>query len=190
MASKGEMTRAKILNAALDLIEKQGFHNTGLQQIIKESGAPKGSLYFHFPEGKDQIASLALAEGANVIKVLLEQAFSASQSAQQAIEFMVNGLIIRLKESDYCKGCPVATVALEVGDDHPSVRLACESAYQDWIAVIAQGLRGFGLPAVRAEKEATVALSMIEGSLILAKVRRDPEPLRQVAQAMADRFKR
>lgn len=188
MMSKGEQTRARILDTTLDLIEKQGFHNTGLQQIIRESGTPKGSLYFHFPEGKDQIAALALAQGAAVIQTLIEQAFSVSQSPNQALDLMVKGLTARLVESGYHKGCPVATVALEVGNQHPKVKAACESAYDNWLTVIAGGLRSAGISPARARKEATLALSMIEGALILAKVQQNPAPLKQVAKAIAERL--
>ena len=188
MKSKGEQTRARVLETTLDLMEKQGFHNTGLQQIIKESGTPKGSLYFHFPEGKDQIAALALAQGAGVIQALIEQAFSVSASPRQALDLMVKGLTARLVESDYHKGCPVATVALEVGSNHPQVKQACESAYNSWLTVIASGLKEAGLSPARARKESTLALSMIEGALILAKVHRDPAPLKQVAKAMTERL--
>ncbi|MDX1694463.1 MAG: TetR/AcrR family transcriptional regulator [Ketobacteraceae bacterium] len=188
MMSKGEQTRARVLQTTLDLMERQGFHNTGLQQIIKESGTPKGSLYFHFPEGKDQIAALALAQGAAIIQGLIEQAFAASRSPRQAMDMVVKGLTVRLVESDFCKGCPVATVALEIGDQHPLVKQACEAAYSHWLTVIANGLKAFGMSAAKARKEATLLLSGLEGALILAKVQRDTAPLKQVADAMMERL--
>ncbi|MCK5791817.1 MAG: TetR/AcrR family transcriptional regulator, partial [Ketobacter sp.] len=80
MSSKGQQTQEKILSATLDLIERQGFHNTGLQQIIKASGAPKGSLYFHFPDGKDQIVALALEQGTQLIGSMIEHAFNMADN--------------------------------------------------------------------------------------------------------------
>ena len=52
--------REEILQATTALLEKQGSHATGLNEIIRESGAPKGSLYYYFPEGKDQLVSEAV----------------------------------------------------------------------------------------------------------------------------------
>lgn len=49
-------SREKILQTASRLFQLQGYHATGLNQIIKESGAPKGSLYHYFPNGKEELA--------------------------------------------------------------------------------------------------------------------------------------
>lgn len=188
MSSKGEQTKTKILNTALDLMESQGFHKTGLQQIIQFSGMPKGSLYFHFPEGKDQIAALALTDGALMINTILDHAFSVSESTGEAIESICESLSRRLVESDFTKGCPVSTAAMEVGDAHPCVRRACENAYSDWIETIANGLSSYGYSRPQAKHEASLILSMIEGALILAKVKRDVSYLASASEAINDRL--
>lgn len=50
-------SREQILLTTCDLLENQGFHGTGLNEIVKESGAPKGSLYYYFPDGKEEIVA-------------------------------------------------------------------------------------------------------------------------------------
>lgn len=184
MTKKGEQTQERILTATLDLIERQGFHNTGLQQILKASGAPKGSLYFHFPGGKDQLVAGALTQGARAIQALLQQAFSQAPSLPDALVFVVRGLEARLQASDFQKGCPVATVALEVSDEHPDVQHACEQAYGGWLDTITAALERGGWPVERARADASVTLAAIEGALILARVRRSVQPLHDVCQAL------
>lgn len=186
--SKGEQTRERILTTTLDLIENQGFFSTGLQQIIKVSGTPRGSLYFHFPGGKDELVAEALAQGAQLIQALLEQAFVVSPGLTDAVDLIVQGLLARLQASDYQKGCPVATVALEVGAGHPLVRKACEKAYENWITCIASGLRNGGFGARQATAEAELVLAMIEGALMLAKVKRNPQPLQAAGDAIKQRL--
>ena len=61
MGQKGLETRARLLDATLDLVEAGGYSGAGLNQVIAASGAPRGSLYFHFPGGKDQLVGEALA---------------------------------------------------------------------------------------------------------------------------------
>lgn len=180
MKTKGIQTQEKMLAVTLDLLEKQGFHNTGLQQILSESGTPRGSLYFHFPGGKDQLTAAALSQGAGSIQSLMEQAFFQAPSLVEAIHWIINGLVARMESSDYQKGCPIATVALEVGDDHPEVQQVCRAAYQGWTQAIVTALQKTGWSTAEAQQYATVTLSMIEGALILAKVARSSEPLRNI----------
>ncbi|MEE2733695.1 MAG: TetR/AcrR family transcriptional regulator [Pseudomonadota bacterium] len=188
MSSKGQQTQERILSATLDLIERQGFHSTGLQQIIKTSGAPKGSLYFHFPEGKDQIVACALQQGAEFINTLIQHAFAMAQNPAQGVGWLFDGLTRRLLDSHYEKGCPVATTALETGDAHPQVRQACEQAYDLWQSSIIQGLQQQGMDREQANREAPLILSILEGALMLAKVRRSRLPLDQARDAVLMRL--
>ena len=59
--------RGKILISMARLIEKQGYHATGLNEIISDSGAPKGSVYYYFPGGKEQIGAEAILESGQII---------------------------------------------------------------------------------------------------------------------------
>lgn len=188
MSSKGQQTQEKILSATLDLIEQQGFHNTGLQQIIKASGAPKGSLYFHFPDGKDQIIALALGQGTELIRSMIEHAFTMADSVQQGVGWLFDGLSARLQGSEYTKGCPVTTVALEVGEEHPSVQSACKAAFDQWQATIGRGLQTKGMPPELADSEAALILSQLEGALMLARVRRCRIPMDQARDAVLSRL--
>ncbi|MEV7027919.1 helix-turn-helix domain-containing protein, partial [Kitasatospora sp. NPDC093558] len=71
MGAKGEETRARLIAGARALIEAQGYFGSGVNQIVAESGAPRGSLYFHFPEGKDQLVTAALVQAGREVEDLL-----------------------------------------------------------------------------------------------------------------------
>ena len=188
MSSKGQQTQEKILYATLDLIERQGFHATGLQQIIKASGAPKGSLYFHFPEGKEQIVACALQQGAEFINAMINHAFTLAQDPAQSVTWLFDGLTRRLLDSNFEKGCPVATTALEAGETHLLVRDACAEAYDLWQHTISHGLRQKGMTLQQANDEAPLILSMLEGAMMMAKVRRSRAPLDQARDAILARL--
>ena len=49
-------TSARMIEATARMLQHRGYHGTALSDILEASGAPRGSLYFHFPGGKDQLA--------------------------------------------------------------------------------------------------------------------------------------
>ncbi|MCA9644838.1 MAG: helix-turn-helix transcriptional regulator, partial [Myxococcales bacterium] len=72
---KGDATRAQIVAAAAELLDTHGFHGTGINAVLERAGAPRGSLYCHFPGGKDEIETAAIAQTAVGIRVALAAAF-------------------------------------------------------------------------------------------------------------------
>jgi TetR/AcrR family transcriptional repressor of lmrAB and yxaGH operons len=165
-------TRERVLRTAASLFRSQGYHATGLNQVLAEGGAPKGSLYFHFPGGKEQLAVEALQ--------LSSEQFGAELRQAGSLDGALEVLGKRLVESDFRDGCPIATVALDVASDSDPIREACEAAYAMWERMIAEFLDRKGVPD--AQGLATVVLAMIEGALLRARTQRDLAPLRQVGK--------
>lgn len=182
--TKGERTRAKLITAAGALVRRRGYHATGLADVVAEAGAPRGSLYFHFPDGKDQLLQAALAEAGATWRTRLEAVIAAAPDVGAAIDGVCDALAASLVESDYQDGCPFATVALEAAALSPAVRAEIAGNYQTWIALIAARLDALGVPAVAAERLATFVLAAVEGALLLAKVERSRRPLDDVAATL------
>ncbi|TCO58192.1 TetR/AcrR family transcriptional regulator [Actinocrispum wychmicini] len=164
-------TRERVLRTAAVLFRTQGYHATGLNQVLAEGGAPKGSLYFHFPGGKEQLAVESLR--------LSAAEFQAELRAAGSIEAALEALAQLLVASDFREGCPIATVALDVVNENDQIRQACAEAYAGWTDLIMEFLTRQRVPG--AADLATVVLAAIEGALLLARTRRDLTPLRQVA---------
>jgi len=180
--TKGERTRAKLVDATGELLRRQGYHATGLADIVAESGAPRGSLYFHFPGGKDELARAALdAEGARW-RTRIADAVAAAADLDGAIVAIVDLLGDDLEASRFQHGCPVAAVALE--STSAPVRDAVAAHYAAWQRAIAAHLAGAGMAAGPARQLAVVALSAIEGALLLARVERSRAPLVTVGAAL------
>lgn len=167
------------------LLQKQGFHGTGLKQILEESGAPRGSLYFHFPGGKEQLAVEAVREaGIRTVKTV-EALLAAHQDPREAMNGFVHAAAEVLRQSDFQEGCPVATVTLEAAGASEAIRAACQTTYQEWHRVIRDRLTDAGVTQARAGALATLVLAAVEGALILSRARRDTEPLHSVAAELA-----
>jgi TetR/AcrR family transcriptional regulator, lmrAB and yxaGH operons repressor len=161
-----------MVRTAAALFRAQGYHATGLNQVLSEGGAPKGSLYFHFPGGKEQLAVEAVALAGNDLRDSLTAVLAAEPDPVKALTQALELLGRQLLASDFRSGCPIATVALDVASDSEPIRVACEEVYTSWQSVIAAHLGD--------ENLATVALAAIEGALLLARTRRSLEPLHAV----------
>lgn len=181
-ATKGERTRKKLVDATAALLRRQGYHATGLSEIVAESGAPRGSLYFHFPGGKDELARAALLASTAEWRARIDAATRGARDLGEAIDATVTLLADDLELSGWDNGCPVAAVALEATSE--SVRSAVQEHFESWLDIVAARLAAAGVAAAPARQLATVALSSLEGALLLARVTRSRAPLVAVGQAL------
>jgi TetR/AcrR family transcriptional repressor of lmrAB and yxaGH operons len=185
MAAQGE-TRERVLRTAAELFQRQGYHGTGLNQVLAESRAPKGSLYFHFPDGKEQLASESVTLSGREVGESLTEAVLAAEDGRSGVAAMGEHFASHLLESDFTKGCPVATVALETAAESETMRSACDGVYGEWQDGIALALRGWGVPEERAEPLAALVLSSLQGALMLARVQKDVAVIRTVTAQLGD----
>jgi TetR/AcrR family transcriptional repressor of lmrAB and yxaGH operons len=173
-------TRQRLLKAAGDLFRRQGYNATGLSQILAEGQAPKGTLYHHFPGGKEQLGAESVAAGAAELGALIESVLNAAPDPQSALDQIAELFAAGLEGSGFREGCPVATVALEAAADSEPLRVVCAQAYQSWIDLLAAAFGRWGVSEVEREGLAVTALAAVEGALLLARVQRDVAPLRAV----------
>jgi TetR/AcrR family transcriptional regulator, lmrAB and yxaGH operons repressor len=182
--SKGERTRGKLVATTASLLQRQGYHGTGLNQIIADSGAPRGSLYFYFPGGKEELACAALADAGAEWQERLLSVIDAAPDLGAAVVAVCQALADALVASSYEHGCPLATVALEAATSSESVRTTCAAHYAGWEERIAERLARAGIAEDQARPLATFALSAIEGALLLCKVSRNTGPLLTVGETL------
>lgn len=180
MHKRGD-ARARLLATTANLVHQQGYSSTGLNQIIAESGAPKGSLYFHFPGGKEELVALAIEMSSGSVTALLRQMLEGAPTTQLVLEGIVDYFSNALEASSYTKGCPIATVALEQAATSDPLQRVCSAAYHEWQALIAARLHRDGHSAKRADELAGFFLTVIEGALMLCRAHRSSEPLRRAA---------
>ncbi|MFE3545686.1 TetR/AcrR family transcriptional regulator [Nocardia sp. NPDC059177] len=180
MGAKGTETRCKLIKATRSLIESHGYFGTGLNQIVQTSGAPRGSLYFHFPGGKDELVAAALRESGTDIAAIIRT--TEATDARDLARKIVTLLGDQLETSDWQVGCPVAAVALDTASTNDTVQQACSATYRLWEEALRERLTGFGHP--EPERVATVALALVEGGLVLARAHRSREPLRRLTDTI------
>lgn len=180
MGRKGNETRGGLVAATRSLLESRGYFGTGLNQILEKSGAPRGSLYYHFPAGKDQLVAEAIEQAGADITALIDSV--EADGARAYLRKLLELLGERLETSRWTAGCPVAGVSLDASSSNDVVQQACSAAYEQWETALRRRLIAFGHP--EPERLATTALALIEGGLILGRTHRTQAPLRRLADTI------
>lgn len=173
--------REQIIETTCHLMEVQGYSATGLNQILAESGAPKGSLYYYFPEGKDELVEAAINQTARLIAERLRISMTAYAQPTQAIPAFLRDLAQHVQASGFRAGGPITAVALEAASTNERLNTACRDAYRTWQSVIEEKLLSGGYEPIRARRLAAITIALIEGSIILSRSERNVGPLLDAA---------
>ncbi|HEX2619170.1 MAG TPA: TetR/AcrR family transcriptional regulator [Phototrophicaceae bacterium] len=177
--SKGDETKARLIETTADLITRQGYHATGLNQIVQESGTPIGSLYYHFKGGKDELVVAAMRARGKVVEAAMQHIFETASDAATSLEAVAQFLSEEMESSQYQKGCPIATVALEQAAHNDTIQSTAQAVYRAWQAQIAAFLIRIGYTTEQAQSIALFSLTVIEGGLVLSHAERSTTPLKQ-----------
>jgi TetR/AcrR family transcriptional regulator, lmrAB and yxaGH operons repressor len=169
-------SRERFIQSTALLLHERGYSATSMGDIVSASGSPKGSLYFHFPGGKEELAALALSHAGNEVCEVLNQAFSSSKTMAQGLKAVFALFIEGLEQSEFRAGCPVGTVAAEAPDSK-QVAEAVTLALQQWHAIVRNRLVQSGLRTRRADELAEFILAAFEGGVLLAKAAKATMPL-------------
>jgi TetR/AcrR family transcriptional repressor of lmrAB and yxaGH operons len=169
-------SKQRMISAARRLFREHGYHGTALSEVITESAAPRGSLYFHFPGGKEELATeVALLHAAEAIAHVNRVAGATDTPAELIAGFM-GRFRDELVASDYREGCAMAPIVIEATPSSAPLSDVSRRAFTDVIAVLAARLTDKEVPSDRATVLATNTVTAMEGALILARVLRSTEP--------------
>ncbi len=178
-----------MLSSTSELLHRQGYASTGLNEILAHSGAPKGSLYFHFPGGKEELVACALQASCEGLTELLERMLAAAPTGPDAVTAIVAYFAAQLAGSRFTKGCPIATVVLEQAATSDALHHVCAAGYGRWQALIAARLERDGIAAGRADELASFCLAAIEGALLLCRAHRSTRPLERAGAELCRTLK-
>jgi TetR/AcrR family transcriptional regulator, lmrAB and yxaGH operons repressor len=177
-------TRTRFVEAAAELLHERGYEGMSLSDVLSRSGAPRGSLYYHFPGGKDELVCEATRFGVNHVSAFLKTCFGPDADPVDAVRRYANEAARELAESGFIFGCPVAPIVLD-GVASAKLRVICREAMFTWQRIIAERLRLAGLDHERAISFAALLVSAIEGALLVARALREIAPLEQVGSELA-----
>lgn len=178
--------RSRTIGAAATLFRRNGYAATGLNHIVEEAHAPRGSLYYYFPGGKEELAIAAIEHAAAEVNDLIEWAISCgTDNPQETVVALGRGLARWLVNSNFEDGCPIATIALETAHINEPLRSATHRSYTYWIDLLTAHLVEHGHGPENAARLARTIISGLEGSLILARCACDATLITETAQVLA-----
>jgi AcrR family transcriptional regulator len=170
-----------IVSTAL-LVRERGARATSLDAILAHSGAPRGSVYHHFPGGREQLLREATVYAGKYVARKLERADGADPLG--ALEALFDAYCKNLLATDFRAGCPVVAVAIESSEEGPDLRDCTLAAFDRWRRGIADSIERSGVAADRADELAMHAIAAFEGAIILSRAYRDLEPLERVRREL------
>ena len=169
-------SRQKILETASELFKSQGYHATGLNQIIKESGAPKGSIYHYFPGGKEELAIESIKLAVRKGKENLINDLSKSSDPLKSIEELLNKISDDFDPHNPHQGVSISMLAMETSVISDPLRNACLDAFKTWESIFYDKLIEGGFNPEEAEGLGMTIHFLLEGAVALSIVRQDNKP--------------
>jgi AcrR family transcriptional regulator len=155
-------TRERMIVSTALLVREKGARATSIDDVLQHSGAPRGSVYHHFPGGRDELLSEATQYAADFVARRLAK----EAAPQEVLDRFVAGYRRDLIANDFRPGCPVAAVAIE---SESGLQDLAADAFGAWQELLTQRLGD--------ESLAITVLAALEGALILCQAQRDIAPL-------------
>lgn len=178
--------REVLIRAAASLIRRKGYDGVGLAEILAASGLPKGSLYYHFPGGKRELAAAATLSIGAMIETLIDPAFAEARSFHEGVVALCREISSLIAPGRAITACPVASI-LQASIKEPELRDAARQVLANWTANLERQARRLKHPEPR--QAADHLLMLLEGAWLLALAEQGNGPFERVAASYGGQSK-
>src|SRR5260370_15400003 len=162
-------SRARMIHAAAELFRQRGYHATTFSDVVRESGAPRGSTYFHFPGGKQELAREAIARAGEEMEELVDQAARHADDPGSLVRALAQLVAGRLERSGYQNGCAIATMVLELAPRDEEFCADFDIVFARWRAALVARFEPLGIAPGRPAVLADLTISSFEGAPLLSR---------------------
>ncbi|MER5687298.1 TetR/AcrR family transcriptional regulator [Streptomyces sp. NPDC002205] len=185
MSPRKSDSRERMVLGAATLLREYGASATSIDRVLAHSGAPRGSVYHHFPGGRAQLIDEAVTLAGDFVAGLIETATQADD-AVEAIDAFFALWRDRLVDSGFRAGCPIVAVAVETNDDAPQLARSAAAVFARWQEALAALFLRQGLPEERSKRLAAFIIAALEGAVIMCRVEQSTAPMEATAVEMHD----
>lgn len=185
--ARGRATRQRIVDAASELVAERGVAATTIDDVRLRAHASKSQLYLYFSDREELLRGVA-AQTCDAVVDGQAEALARFDSLA-GIEAYLDGVVALQERLQARGGCPIGTLAGQLGERDDQARLILADGFDRWEAQLREGLermaaRGELLPSAEPSLLATQTLAALQGGLLLSQTRRDPGQLRAAADAV------
>jgi TetR/AcrR family transcriptional repressor of lmrAB and yxaGH operons len=167
--AKVSSAREDMLSAAIELFRSRGYDGVGVAELLQKSGAPRGSLYFHFPGGKEQIGAEVVERVGLTVAGRFRELAMSDVDMHAFVERVFKTTARECKDRDYKASCPMAAIAAGVSSDNPKLQAAIRDAFASWEREIATAAEMRGMTTKNADAFASSFLAAMEGAFVVSK---------------------
>ncbi|MFJ9156512.1 TetR/AcrR family transcriptional regulator [Streptomyces griseoviridis] len=181
MSPRRSDSRERMVRSAAVLLREQGTGGTSIDRVLAHSGAPRGSVYHHFPGGRTQLIDEAVRYAGDYIAARIDTAV-ATDDPVEAVDAVFALWRRWLLESDFRSGCPIVAVAVQPHDDAPQLIDSAAEAFARWREALAGLLGRHAVPKARGARLAALVVAALEGAVVMCRAERGLGPLDAVAE--------
>ncbi|WP_153723330.1 TetR/AcrR family transcriptional regulator [Sporosarcina cascadiensis] len=171
-----------LIEAASRLFRIRGYDGVGINDIIKESGIPKGSLYHYFPKGKEDLAIEAIHHTKKIVITEIQEVFEKYEDPIKAFQAHIYQLSEDILQDDHYIGLPIGTIAGEKHSTSEPIRMTCQLAFEHFQLIYKNKLLEAGYSERQSKDLSIVINALLEGGIILSETLKSENPLQVIAE--------
>ena len=176
MSPRKTDTRERMIRSTMALIREYGASATTVDRVLADSGAPRGSVYHHFPGGRTQLIEEAVALGGDMMAGMIETLAQATDPIEAVDEFFARWSR-RVEANGFRSGCPIVAVSVEANDEAPQLARSAGEAFVRWQRAFAALLRRHGLSEGRSRRLAALIVAAEEGAVVMCRAQQSTTPM-------------
>ncbi|MER6086031.1 TetR/AcrR family transcriptional regulator [Streptomyces sp. NPDC001833] len=174
-----------MLRSTAALLREYGASATSIDRVLAHSGAPRGSVYHHFPGGRTQLVEEAVRLAGSFMAGVIDTAMQADDPVE-AIDTFFTVWRDRLVESSFRAGCPIVAVAVETNDEAPQLVRTAGAVFAGWQDAFTALFRRHQIPEDRGRRLAALIVAAEEGAVVMGRAQQSTEPIEAVAAEIHD----
>ncbi|MVU83652.1 TetR family transcriptional regulator [Nocardia sp. ET3-3] len=175
-------TRDRMIDAAIDALQKKGVAGMSFTAVLEASGAARGAIYHHFPGGKAELVASAAARNGDQVRERL--AALPAPGPQVLVEAFLE--LVRPVVAESARGAGCAVAAVTVDPDSGDLRTVAATAFDSWTTTLAERLTAAGVEPPAATDLATTLLTLLQGAHVLCRAEGTIEPFDRMSRAAID----
>lgn len=180
LTARGAATRARIVDAAADLVYMRGVGGTSLDDVLEASGTSKSQLYHYFADKAALVREVITVQTESILAG--QEPYLHQLDSLAGLRLWRDAIVEKNRASGGVGGCPLGSLASELAERSDHTRELLTACFQNWQSYLVEGLRamqdrGELAPSADPAALATAVMSALQGGLLLSQTHRSTQPL-------------